>query len=78
MHPLSQRIVTKRYKTLGTRMVKLEKGKILSSLIAIALLFGMNAKANATSKIEFSYANHKKIMIIHQRLRLTNQLYQKK
>lgn len=41
-------------------MVKLEKGKILSSLIAIALLFGMNAKANATSKIELSYAKSQK------------------
>lgn len=41
-------------------MVKFEKGKILSSLIAIALLFGFNTKANATSKIELSYEKTKK------------------
>jgi len=41
-------------------MVKFEKGKILSSLIVIALLFGFNTKANATSKIELSYEKTKK------------------
>lgn len=41
-------------------MVKLEKGKILSSLIAIASIFGINSKANATSNIEFTYAKSQK------------------
>ncbi len=41
-------------------MVKFEKGKILSSLMGIALLFGLNTAANASSKIEFSYAKSSK------------------